>query len=95
MRRGQFDLDVPSSRVWVVQPVIDSINVTMNIIIVQFIVKVIIIVRSAIGVYGEGRCYDHMFQEGNTICVRETVLCNSEGLSNTAVNSSAQRNGKR
>ena len=66
MRRGQFNLDVPSSRVWVVQPVIDSVNVTMKIIIVQFIVKVIIIVRSAIGVYVEGHHYDHMFQEGNT-----------------------------
>ena len=85
MRRGQFNLDVPSSRVWVVQPVIDSINVTMKIIIVQFIVKVIIVKISAMGVYVEGHCYDHMFQERDAISIRKTALCHSEENASTAV----------
>ena len=85
MRRGQFNLDVPSSRVWVFQPVIDSINVTSIVIIIQFIIKVIIVKISAVGVYVEGHCYDYMFQERDAISIRETALCHSKENTSTAV----------
>ena len=84
MRRGQFDFYIPSSRVWVFQPVIESIIVKIEIII-QKVVIVIIGVSSARGRDIERHSYDYMFQERDWISIRETALCHSEGNSSTAV----------
>ena len=85
MRRGQFDFYIPSSRVWVFQPVIESIIVSKIEIIIQIVVIVIIGVSSAGGRDIERHSYDYMFQERDWISIRETALCHSEGKSSTAV----------